>query len=240
MLQEHHPLDKVQVGVDDFFLLGSLNVFKEVFHLYELLGLSSGVDGHTEVLLDVGDLLLDPVLLINEHVLVDALQDLVDELFTDSNEGVVELVALNQEHGHSDLEGALGLNLLDGLVVLVDLSKEFFPLEGFLVQEFVDSSIFMEQELEVLVDSGGLLSCRKVLIKDFFDLILGVLDHAVVLSHHDVPQVGLVGVGDLGVGTRDLVDSLSDHKRHDVDEFLTDGSKLELEVNLRLVLDLKS
>jgi hypothetical protein len=112
----------------------------------------------------------------------------------------------------------MSANLVDSALELLDLSDKLLLFEWFLVQEIIDSGLFLEQEQEFVVDIDALRSGLQVLVNDLFDDVLSLLDDLVFGA--DVPQVRLVVVRDLSVSPGDLVDLLY-HGGHDLNELIT-------------------
>mgnify|MGYP006907049602 CR=1 FL=1 len=107
---------------------------------------------------------------------------------------------------------------MDSCLVLVDLGKEILSFVGLLLKEFIYMVGLFKEELKVLVDSGSELGSIKIFAQNGTDLLLGVLDHFVVLGIKlYVPELVFVRVGNVTVSSWDLVDSLDHHRVDDFD-----------------------
>ena len=114
-------------------------------------------------------------LLVGDQIL-NLREYLFDEVFAHFDQIFVQIVALDQEHGHSDLIGCDFPNSCDSFLVAMDLRQILLTLRWFFRQESLESCILVQQEQEFVVDVDA-FSCRlKVLIHDLFDFKFGFLD----------------------------------------------------------------
>ena len=112
----------------------------------------------------------------------------------------------------------MSTNLVDSALELLDLSNKLLLLIRFLVQEVIDSGLFLEKEKEFVINIDALRGSLQVLVNDFLNDVLSLLDDLVLSA--DVPKMCFVVVGDLGVSSWDLVDLLN-HGGHDLNELIT-------------------
>lgn len=126
----------------------------------------------------------------DKHMLVDSIQDFIDEFFAFRAEIIVELVALNQEHVHSNFEWHLISDSLDGLMILVDLSLELISIERFLLQEFIDPLLLIENENEIIVDVQCFIHYSQVLLNGLRNSRLGLIDNLII--GWNIPKMLLV------------------------------------------------
>jgi len=75
----------------------------------------------------------------------------------------------------------------------------------------------------------------QVFVNNVFDYQLSLCDY--FISGRNVPQMGLVSVGDLVISTRNIVNFLN-HCRNNFDEFISNLGQLVLETDL-VTVDLK-
>jgi len=131
------------------------------------------------------------------------------------DKSVVELVALNQEHAHSDFVGSLSFDLSNGFLVHLD-ALNVQLLVSFFLDEFLDFLGLLQDEEILVIDVDSFFSDQQILLQDLLNLSLGSLNNLIILTNH--PEMSFVRVGDLVVGTRDVIDSL-DHASDHLDKF---------------------
>ena len=150
---------------------------------------------------------------------VHVLYNVIDQLLTLVDQSIIQIMALDQEHAHTDLVGGLCLDLIDSILILLDAINILLLVSILLLTECFNFLRLLHQEEILIIDVDGLGSDLQVVEENLCDLLLGVHDNFIVMA--DLPEVGLVGIGDLVVGTRDIVDGL-DHGHDDLDKLVLD------------------
>ena len=147
---------------------------------------------------------------------------------------VVQLVTLDQEHTHANLVWCLVLDLLDCVQVKQDTLNVLLAIADRVSNKLGNALRLLKDKQVVVVDVDGLSSDGEVLQEDVTNFLLSRLHDVVFRVDH--PEMGLLGVGDLSVGTWDVVNSL-DHMLHDLDkDVLNGGQSVLLLILLFLVL----
>ena len=104
--------------------------------------------------LDFCGYIISLLLIYIEHVL----DNVADESLTVVDQGIVKLVALNQEHAHADFIRSLSLDLVDGVLVHLDAINIFFLIANFVFTELLDFFRLLHQEQVLIVDIDSLSS----------------------------------------------------------------------------------
>jgi len=171
------PEHRVFVAVVHFFGFLVAVVLERLF-VFDELGGGFGFGG--EAALHIDDVLLDLLsgVLVNPHSC--CVEDLLDKIFTLSNKSFVQLVTLHKEHRHADFERTTFPDIIDCFVESVNLSLEFLTLQGLLVQECVDSLLFVEEEEEVLIDINTLDSALQILLHNLMNNPFSISDQVII------------------------------------------------------------
>lgn len=135
-------------------------------------------------------------------------QNSVHQLSQAIAEHIVEVLALNEEHVHAELEWHLQANFLNGLRILVDLRLVVLSDLGLDLEELLDAVSFSEDPHIVVVHVQSLLDNFAVLLDDDRDGSLGVFGNLVIVWHS--PKVHLIAAGDSILRPRKVVTLLDD------------------------------
>lgn len=153
-----------------------------------------------------------------EDIVSDSIKNLSDEFFTLVAKLSVDVLALDQEHVHSDLEWHLVSDLENGLLIHVDFGLELFSLESVsILNELVDSFFFLEDEKIVVVHFESKLDSVKIFLNGLRDFTSGNLDDLIILL--DWPEMHLITPGDSVLWSWE-VHTLVDNHTDDHDELL--------------------
>ena len=204
LVHELDPLDETGVLGDDLSSRLASELLKVSLVLHELVRLFRML---VEVFLHLLDFLRDIACLLQVDI-VHVLNNVIDQLLTLVDQSVIEVMALDEEHAHSDFIGGLSLDLIDSVLVLLNAIDILLLVSLLLLTERFDLLRLLHQEEILIVHIDSLLSDLQIVEKNLCNFLLGVHDNLVVRA--DLPEVRLVGIGDLSVSTRDVVDCL-DH-----------------------------
>ena len=228
VVHQLHPLNKILVLGNDLIFPLSFDFVKVALHFDEFVRLFGRDKERVKDLPSHGHDLAKFIDIVLENLLDNA----VDEALTLVDESVVEFVALDKEHAHSDLVWGLLLDLLDGVKVDLDAGVVLLTVTRSGCHELLDLLALLKDEEVLVVDVDGFAGDQKVVYEDLLDFLTGVKHNLVILA--DVPEVQLVRVGDLSVRSGDVVDGL-DHLGDDLDELIADLIKRLLEADLSAV-----
>ena len=215
LVHELDPLYETGVLSDDLSSCLASELLKVSLVLHEFVRLFRML---IEVLLHLLDLLRDIASFLQVDI-IHVLNNVIDQLLTLVDQSVIEIMALDQEHAHSDFIGGLSFDLIDSVLVLLNAIDMLLLVSLLLFTERFDLLRFLHQEEILVVYVDGLGSDLQIVEKNLRDFLLGVHDNLVVRA--DLPEVRLVGIGDLGVCTRDVVDCL-DHGHHYLHQLVLD------------------
>ena len=233
LVHELDPLDETGVLRDDLTSRLASELLELCFVLDELVRLIGSL---TEVLLHLLHHLGHIVRLLQVDI-VHVLHDVIDELLALVDQGVVQVVALDEEHAHANLVRGLSLNLRNRVLVLLNALDVLGLVALFSIAESLDFLLLLHQEQVLVVDVDRLSGDLKVVQKDLSDLLLGIHNNLVILT--DLPEMSLVRICDLSVSAWNVIDCLH-HGHDDLDELILHCIEVLVELNLvRLLIDLE-
>lgn len=154
LIHELDPLDEASVLRHDLTSSFAAELLEVCLILDEIVRLFGTL---SEVFLHFLDFLGHIVRLLQVDI-VHVLNDVINELLTLMDQGVVEIMALDQEHAHANLVWGLRLDLVDRILVLLNAFDVLLLVAFFSITESLHLLRLLHQE-EVLIVDIDRLSC---------------------------------------------------------------------------------
>lgn len=213
-IQELHPFHDVIVIIDDFRTFLSLNQLEIIVSSDKLNSSSSFLSENGLNFTHISDN-------GSRYLVVDILTNFVQHsgyvVLTFFHQFVVQSLAFDKEHAHSNFERHFSSDLFDSSFVLVNSFLEFLTIIRLLLEEFGYSFSLRDEIGVFIVDVDDLAGDLKVLHNDFFNILHSSLDDFIIRLN--VPEVGLLGVAETQIRPGDLVDLLN-HEGDDANQTL--------------------